>query len=790
MSPITPSARLWRSLALVSLLFLSLGVGAWQATAQEGRDEPLIIVPAKITPSEKISFSFRGASIDDVLRFMARVTGKIIYKDPAVQMSVTILNQSQVTVDKALYLLSLALSLRDFQMAIDEDAILITSTSNARRSGGLVIVGKDPSALPRSGVVTVVAALEYADVSLVVQQLQPYFPQNQGIITSNPNTNTLIMTDEAPRLRRVLQIIAEIDKDTGFSIETRVFILEYADADTVENIIQDVYQQEERPTQVGVAPAASGQSGQSGQPRRPMGPTASQVRNRVRAEIDERLNAVVVSAAPNLLPGIADLIEQLDVDITPRFAYRQLKLQYADPVSIVDILNQLTDNRGSDSPFQLIFGGGRGARRGSGDSIYGEPRFVPDARTNSIIMSVPIDMLDDLVEFVESLDTEADLGNTVRTFKLQHAIASEVANSLTSLFFGQLQGQGFGFALFGQSSSQPAANAPLELFRQVTIIPHDPTNQLLITAPSQAFEAIKKLIDDLDKSQPQVFIEVVIADITLDSLTRYGISWTAITGQSAFGTDFGLIGPAVDATGFSYSVLSRNYDAILRVLRETNKVNIISTPHVMVSDNTPAVVSIGESIPYAATSSITQGVVQTTIDFQEVAITLNVTPHISPGGEVMLDIDQVVNSLIEFISVGPNQTAPRTTNRHAGTTVTVDDGQTVVIGGIISDEIRVKTQRVPILSQIPIIGQFFRFKEKVKVRSELVVFLTPHIIRKPEEANAIREAQRKRLPLDPFNAGFVKPLELMEFQLNPPGKTPIIREETEKGKRRRRQKTK
>jgi general secretion pathway protein D len=188
-------------------------------------------------------------------------------------------------------------------------------------------------------------------------------------------------------------------------------------------------------------------------------------------------------------------------------------------------------------------------------------------------------------------------------------------------------------------------------------------------------------------------------------------------------------------------------------------------------------VTIGESIPYAGQTTITNGVAQTSVEFQEVAITLNVTPHISPGNNILMDIDQVVNSLLEFITVAPGQLAPRTTSRRAGTTVIVEDNQTVVLGGIISNNDQRRVNKVPLLGDIPILGQFFRNTEKSRGRTELVVFLTPHIVRDPKDAEDIRKYERSRLQVDPLkqlNAPFSKPLDFDEKDLRPGGKADLI----------------
>jgi general secretion pathway protein D len=373
----------------------------------------------------------------------------------------------------------------------------------------------------------------------------------------------------------------------------------------------------------------------------------------------------------------------------------------------------------------------------------------------------------------------------VRVFLLQNAIASEVANTLRTLFLGQ-QGQGgLGFALFGGGRGQIPPNSPLDLLRQVTIVPNDQTNQLLISGPAQTFPVIEALLaqeEGLDRRLPQVFIEVLIADITLDDQLRFGVEWTAMSGSSLFGTDFGLSGPAADSTGFRYSVLSRNVQATLTALRQTDRIQVISTPHVMVTDNSPALISIGESIPYAGQTTITAGLAQTAVEFQDVSITLTVTPHISPGDNILMDIDQVVNSLIGFINVAPGQVAPRTTSRRAGTTVIVQDNQTVVLGGIISQDEQRTIRKVPILGDIPILGQLFRRTDRQRARTELVVFITPRIVRDTYDAEEVREYERQRLQVDPLNrldAPFTRPLEITPERLRELRRQETLRQEEE-----------
>jgi general secretion pathway protein D len=597
-------------------------------------------------------------------------------------------------------------------------------------------------------------------------------------MTANSDTNSLVVVDEADTIRRIAQIINQLDRDLTDEITFEVIRLKFADATEVARYMTDLFRPEDQ-TQGGARPAQP-QPGFPGAQPGAAQPAArsnlAQLRGRVRFAADARSNSLVVYASPANLKVIHQLVDQLDVNLAPRTEYRIVPLKYADATSLADQLNQLispnatTGNR-TGFPFGGFggFGGGAGAgtAQRTGDQGLQEYRVVPDVRTNSLIITAPVDAVNALEALVRQLDTPSQVKDVVRVFQLQNAIASEVATTIQNLFQGT-QGQGnLGFGLFGAGNrTQIPPNSPLDLLRQVTIVANDQTNQLLISGPAQTFPVIEELLrtdTGLDRRLPQVFIEVLIADITLDKETKFGIEWNAISGTSVFGTNFGLNTPTTDSTGFKYSIVSKNLQATLRALRTTDNIKIISTPHVMVTDNSPALVTIGESIPYAGSTTITNGIAQTSTSFQDVAITLNVTPHISPGNHILMDIDQQVNSLIQFITVAPGQTAPETTSRRAGTTVIVQNNQTVVLGGIISNNRQRNVQKIPVLGDLPLLGSLFRSTDNHDTRTELVVFLTPHIVRENEAADEIREYERNRLQVDPLkslDAPFHKPLEL------------------------------
>lgn len=757
-----------RFLPLLAATMLAAGLFAGFSTRAQAQGTPLVVVPRRADPNQLISFSFRQADIDDVLRFLADASGKIVFKDSTVQTSVTITNQSRIPVTQAIKLVQSFLALKGYALVETPEALIVTTSQDAaQRRSTKVSSGRDLASVPEGReIITHIIPLQSADAVRLREELLPLFPATGTTrIVANGDTNSLVVVDEADSVRRILQLVLLLDRNLQDEVTVEVIRLKVADASEMARYLTELF----RPEDTRTTPQP--QPGQPGQPGAAAGGRSSlaQLRGRVRFAADTRSNSLIVYASPANIRAVKDLVEQLDVNLAPRTEYRIIPLKFADATGIADQINQLLDPNAAANRNRIGFFGGFGGGGGGQRSEQGllEYRVVPDVRTNSLIVTAPVDGAEQLESLIKQLDKPSLVQDVVRVFQLENAIASEVATTLRNLFLGNTQQGGFGFNLFGAGGrGQIPPNSPLDLLRQVTIVPNDQTNQLLVSGPAQTFPVIEELLrpdTGLDRRLPQVFIEVIIADVTLDDTNQFGIEWQASAGTSTFGQNFGLNSPTANNSGFRYSILSQNFQATLRALRETNRIKIINTPHVLVTDNSPAVVTIGEQIPYAGETTITNGLAQSSVEFLDVAITLNVTPHISPGKNILMDIDQVVNSLVEFIEVSPNQLAPRTTNRRAGTTLIVGDNQTVVLGGIISDEDRRSVSKIPILGDIPIIGKLFRNTTRQKNRTELVVFLTPHIVTDTEDADAVRQYERNRLQVDPLkilDAPFHRPLDI------------------------------
>jgi len=745
------------------------------------------VVPQKLDGQQLISFSFDGADIDDVIKFLAEASGKIIYKHPEVQTKVTIVSMAKVTVADAFRVLAGLLSVKGYTMSVQDDEVRIMPAKAARlQAGARVQTGKEPEKIPPGKeIITQIMQIEYVDAVKLKEDLAPLFPGQgeNGILIANADTNTLVIIDEADSVRRIAEIIKQLDRDTSEALKVEVITLKYADATKLAPLLTELFQPRgglaglpadvQRRLADQMRAAGGGGAAPGGVPGLREGLT--QLRGEVRVVGDERTNSVVVSASENNMKTIKDIVKALDADVRPKVVAQVFPLESADATTVAEQLNQLFESSqefsssrqgGGGRFFRSFYGGyGGGGPTGAPAGLQ-ENRVVADVRTNSVIVTTTQESMPEFEALIKQLDKPSEVQSVVRVFELENAVASKVASVLYDLFQGAQQGRSFFFFLFGQGQSQ-AGRSPLDMLRDVNIIADDQSNKLLVSGPAHTFELVEELVKALDQAQPQVFIEVVITDVRLGTAQRFGIEWTAIdpshfghgtTGE--FGADLGL-GAAEPPAGFTYSVISRNFRSLLEAMESDENVEVVSTPHIMAMDNTEASISIGEKIPYtSSTAETTGGAFQTNVELLEVAITLNVTPHINASDQIALDIKQVIDSFLEFVDLGGGARAPRTQSRTAQTSVLVKDGETVVIGGIMSDRDSVRVTAVPILSKIPLLGELFKHKQKEKTKTELMVFLTPHIIRTTTDQQSVMTQESGKLSTDPFAKPQRRPIKL------------------------------
>ena len=379
---------------------------------------------------------------------------------------------------------------------------------------------------------------------------------------------------------------------------------------------------------------------------------------------------------------------------------------------------------------------------------------VPDTRLNALIIFGSDKDKDDIKQLITMLDVvPPTTSSKVNVYYLENADATEVAKVLDGVVKGSVaqptpQGQ----------ASPPGQQSPFEGGR-ITITPDKATNSLVIMASPIDYQNLLQVIQGLDRRRRQVFVQAVIAEISLTKLKELGLQW-GMVGAASDGRYASVIGQ-YDPQGAVATMLQTiagagignfitiptmgtptNFAAVLRALENNGAVNVLSTPNILTSDNKEAEIFVGQNVPFRGNVTISN---TTTPSFQSIerkdtGISLKITPQISEGEYVKLDLYQ------EISAVSPTTTAGAadliTTKRSAKTSVVVKDQDTVVIGGLIQDRELENESKMPLLGDIPLLGWLFKYKNKTREKTNLMIVLTPRIIRNAEEMANVTNQQK------------------------------------------------
>lgn len=280
------------------------------------------------------------------------------------------------------------------------------------------------------------------------------------------------------------------------------------------------------------------------------------------------------------------------------------------------------------------------------------------------------------------------------------------------------------------------------------IVADEPNNAVLILATQSEYQRVVRVLENLDIMPNQVLIEATIAEVVLKDDLQFGLRWffqnkhNSATFTDAINGSLNSVFP-----GFSYALRAANVQVTLNALADITKVNIVSSPSLMVMDNKTATLQIGDQVPITTQSAIsTQGgnaPIVNSVTYRDTGVILQIRPKINDSGRVLLDIEQEVSSVTQTTT--SNIDSPTIQQRRVKTTVVVNDGESVALGGLIQDSRSTKAKQVPVLGDIPLIGSAFRDKDSAIQKTELVIFITPRVVRNLNEAQAITEEYRQRL---------------------------------------------
>jgi general secretion pathway protein D len=640
-----------------------------------------------IAVDDTVTLNFVNADIDAVVRAVSEMTGRNFVVDPRVKGVVNIVSSRPVPRSAVYPTLLSALRLQGFAAVEGDGVTKIVPEADAKQQGSPVVTGGGAGGGDR--LVTSVYALKYESAAQLVNILRPLITPNNAI-AALPSANALVITDYAENLRRIDKIIASLDAPPAS--EPIVVTLHYASAlDMVQTLNRLL--------------AESGQTAG----------VAADPQQRVVLVADQRSNSVLVRAeSATRLARVRSLIEQLD---TPGRAGGNIFIIYlknAEAARVAYTLRSLLAGGSDAGPSTGLSGGA----------------VTPSLGATS-----------------QSLGAAS---TSVNTSPLSATGGSSGASSPSGAGYAGGGGTGGGGSAAGG----------------VTIQADVANNALVVMAPEPVYNNIRAIVEKLDTRRAQVFVEALIVEVSADRAAEFGIQWQYLQGANSTnsyvggGTNFGARGGGTNIIDTSANLGSAgnglnlgiirgsitipglgtitNLALLVRALQGDNTANILSTPNLLTLDNEEARIIVGQNVPfitgqYAQTGSTTTVTPFQTIERKDVGLTLRVKPQITEGGTVRLSIYGEVSAIADTT----NAAGIITNLRSVESTVLVEDGQIIVLGGLIQDSQNDGTQKLPFLGDIPIVGSLFRYDTRARNKTNLMVFLRPTIVRNAALSGAI-----------------------------------------------------
>jgi len=465
-------------------------------------------------------------------------------------------------------------------------------------------------------------------------------------------------------------------------------------------------------------------------------------------------NTLVITDYAGNLQRIGRIIDSID---RPRDADPVvIPLAHASALDVAQMVNRLF----ADAP----------QAAGAAADTSQRLSVVADARSNSLVArSDNPSRIARLRNLVAMLDAPTSAAGNLHVVYLKNAEAVKVAETLRAIYLGEVvpaaPPRPMTLPVSAVPAAAPALPAPQAAALSPGMIQADPaTNAIIINAPDAVYNSLRAALDKLDVRRAQVYVEALIAEITADKAAEFGIQWQNLSGVDNSGTSvFGgtnFAGPGQNVLGITANPGSAgrglnigvikglvtipgvgevlNLGLLVRALETDNNANILSTPTLLTLDNEEARIVIGQNVPfvtgqYALSGGATTPTPFQTVERRDVGLTLRVRPQISEGGTVRLQIYQEVSSVQDTT----NPAGVITNKRAVESMVLVDDGQIVVIGGLIQDSMRDGVEKVPVLGDLPLLGALFTYKTRARTKTNLMVFLRPTVLRNAQRAESL-----------------------------------------------------
>jgi general secretion pathway protein D len=635
-------------------------------------------VTAWAQPNDEAALNFVGADIESVIKAVGHYTNITFLIDPRVKGTISLVSEKSITKSQAFSLLASALRLQGYAIVSGDGYAKVVPEAEAKLQASPTVVGGAQSGPKGDQVVTQIFHLNHENSANLVTVLRPLITPN-NTINANPGNNTLVITDYADNLKRLAKIIASLDAPSSADLD--VIPVRYAIASDLAAMINKLME-----------PGAGGDSG------------------RVNLVPDPRTNSLVVRAPSAARANLAkSLIAKLDQPTAQAGNVHVVYLKNAEATKLAETLRAVVSGESGAAGGQS--GSGSLSSLGSGASGQGQ----------------------------------SGMGQS-----------NQAGGQATGPSNPALSGN-------SRSGAQASAGGGQAGFIQADAT----TNTLIITAPEAVYRNLRAVIDQLDVRRAQVYIESMIVEVNANKLSEFGVQWAGLSGNDGStyrvggGTTYnnvagtnsmvnlaalidGQTGAQSPGSGLTLGVFKQlangklGLGAVAHALGADDDSNILSTPNMLTLDNEVATIKVGQNVPIVTgsftTTSGTNNNPFTTVDRKDIGITLKVRPQISEGGTIRLAIYN------ESSSIDPSVTSSSgliLKNRTIETNIIADDGQILVLGGLIQDDSSDGVEKVPGLGDIPLIGNLFKYQKRNRKKTNLMVFLRPVVVRNREQGMSL-----------------------------------------------------
>jgi len=712
-----------------------------------------------LPPQNTITMNFQNVDIPVLAKFISEITGRNFIIDESVRGKVTIISPSKVTPEQAYSIFQSVLQVKGFTTVQAGHVIKIVPARNVRSSAALT-ASQTPAQTNGDEYVTRMVRLKNIDAASVIGVIQPMV-SHDGLVAAFPADNTVIVTDDAYNVGRLLDIIGSLDV-RGEQQSIVVIPLRLAFATEIAPEIDQLMA-----AKMGVA--ANGTNPQMAmRPTMGVAPSATGPGMGYKVIPDERTNCLIVAAPPLQMREIQDIVQKLDVN--PPLSTSRIhvyRLKNAQATEMVQVLNNLLN--GGSSPSSLSPSTGKGS--------LGRSSFNQAASGGS--------------------SGFGGMGGGFGSSGLSSS--SSFGGSSGGGGFGGTNGSGGfggsgGGGLSSRSSSSGGSNGPasassagksIDFSYPVNITADPATNAMVVSASPQDWQTLKQIVDDLDTPRVQIFVQAVIVEVSAERQRQLGVNFNAATSISGstlgvgtlnFGQLESTLGDPLGLTGLGLGLASKSMCsvpsalasaaastvtgtttttstnisvpcdiALLTALETDTHADVLSAPTLLTADNEEAMIVVGQNLPFVGSASANAGLpgqIFNSVERQNVGITLDIVPQVSEGDYVKLDLYEEVSNVVNGTA---NATlGPTTTIRSASTTVLIQNHRTAVIGGLLASQDSIDNQGVPFISDIPVIGNLFSSKSSDKQKDNLIVFLTPHIVRNKSELRDLALDERQQ----------------------------------------------